>query len=67
MSAAGKPSPDSPAAIARELGISVPGGHLSWDALTDWAFARYWQVRSTPISGPSSVGKRAAGRTQGAA
>jgi hypothetical protein len=53
MSARGKPSPQSPVAIARELGLPIPGGPLEWRDLADAAFRAYWtrnvrNVRWTP-------------------
>lgn len=45
MSAEGKPGEDSPRAVARSLGLTVPSMAITWGSLVDAACDAYWANR----------------------
>jgi hypothetical protein len=64
----------SPLAVARDLGLPIPGGQVTWDAVVDLAAAAYWTNRKLPAQPgdgdgrmPSSGDAGLSGATAGAA
>lgn len=51
MSTAGKPGELHPRKVANDLGLSLPGGELSWAQVLDAAVCAYWDNRPEPECG----------------
>lgn len=63
MSSRGKPSPESPHAVAKALGLKVPGGEqITWASLVDPAVDLYCKRRSTPRAARPEAPSPASGR-----